>query len=62
MVIMSGNTRLAETAVLASCWFQEEACAATVSRIEDNMVIRITFHFLAIICPGDERLSDNALV
>lgn len=53
MMIMLGHTDVADTTVLAPCRFQEIASPADLTRLEENVVIGIGVHLLAMV-PGSD--------
>lgn len=62
MMVVSGNTCFASAAVLASRRLEEPACAAAVSWMEDDPIVRIAFQLLSVIFGGNERLSGYARI
>lgn len=62
VVVLSSNTRLAETAMLAPCWFNKFACWAIASRVEDDPVVGITGHLLRMVLRGNVGRGDDTRI
>jgi S-adenosylhomocysteine hydrolase len=62
VVIMSGDARIADTAVLASRWLEKVAGATLMSWMKENSIIWIMPHFTVEILLGDERLRYDASI
>ena len=53
MVVMLGNTNIADTAMLASSWLKETAGAADLARPVKYVVIWISPHLLLVVFGSD---------
>lgn len=61
-MVMSRDTCVANTAMLAACRLEKIAGRTKVSRVEENIVVWISFHLFGVVLRVDERFGNHTLV